>query len=152
TFGAPGGIYSGKPGRIDDLKLGPASGVGMDSDGNIYVAANLVASDIRKFSLDGTLIWRVLGLTSVDTAAVDPASGGADVYTKEEHFTMDYSQSAGREWSWTGATVHRFRYPNDPRIAPAVSDRGLSPVAVRNLFGNKYLFITDQYSSTLQIY
>ena len=48
-------------------------------------------------------------------ADVDPVSD-TDVYTKEEHFRMDYAQPRGWDWRYQGCTLHRFKYPEDPRL------------------------------------
>jgi hypothetical protein len=53
--------------------------------------------------------WRLLGLQFVDNADADPGTDGVDVFTKQEHFVMDYSKSNGQEWSYKGYTVDKFR-------------------------------------------
>jgi hypothetical protein len=82
----------------------------------------------------------------------DPATDGADVYTKDEHWKMDYTQGAGKEATWAGMTIDRLSYPTDPRITFTDVSAHMSVLAVRNVQGRKYLYITDQFSNFLGIY
>ena len=87
-----------------------------------------------------------MGLTFVDLADLDPASD-ADVYTKEEHFVLDYTKPPGHEWSYSGYTVDPRRYPDDPRLH-------LSPthIWVRRIDGKRFLFVTDMTGEFLHVY
>jgi hypothetical protein len=151
TLGVEGGIYSGKAGETGDDKLISPIGVGADTAGGIYVASTLAGAEIRKYSSTGVLLWHLVGLEFIDTAVADPDSDGSDIYTKDEHFTMDYSQPAGRESVWKGMTIHKLKYPTDPRLSLPNSGSN-SVVAFRNIVGHKFLFLTNQYSSFLIIY
>ena len=153
TFGASGGIYSGTPGQMGDQKLISPIGVGTDSSGNIYVASTVGGSEIRKLTAAGALQWQLKGLEFVDVAVADPASDGLDVYTKRQHFTMDYSQGSGKEATWKGMTIQTLKYPTDPRLSfiPPAGDSN-SILAVRNIGGRKYMFMTDQYAGHLSIF
>lgn len=98
TLGSERGIYSGTPGEVGDLKLVGLTGVGTDASGNIYVSLdgfNGSGADLRKFDATGAMQWRLLGLQFVDNADADPGTDGVDVFTKNEHFVMDYSKSNG---------------------------------------------------------
>ena len=152
TFGTPGGIYSGASGQVGDLKLISPTGVGMDSSGNIYVSSSIAGADLRAFTGAGQKLWQLLGLEFVNVAVGDPASDGADVYTKHEHFKMDYSKGPGQEATWAGMTIDSLHYPTDPRIAFSSSAASMSVLAVRNVQGRKYLYITDQYAGFVGIY
>jgi hypothetical protein len=150
TLGTLGGIYSGKKGEIGDLKFYGLSAVGADASGNIYVNSNGFnnsGTDLRKFSPSGVLQWQLLGLEFVDNADVDPARDGVDVYTKQEHFVMDYSKPAGQQWTYKGYTINPFKYPQDPRLHT-------SPDApfFRRIQGKPFLFLTNMYEDYLQIY
>ncbi len=91
--------------------------------------------------------WVLHGLEFVDNASLDPASE-TDAYTKQEHFTLDYSKkTAGTEWQYTGCTLNRFKYPNDPRYHTS-SDGAW----VRRINGQRFLILTDMYTSLLQFY
>jgi hypothetical protein len=152
SFGVAGGISSGTPGAIGDLKLSSPIGVGSDSAGNIYVGSSIAGTDLRKFTPAGQMVWRVLGLEFIDTAAADAATDGADVYTENQHFTIDYTKSNGQEWTWKGMSIDAYKYPNDPRLNAAIAQQCPSVLSVRNIQGRKYLILTDQYSTYLHIY
>lgn len=150
TFGNKGGIYAGVPGEVQDLKFYGLTGVGADAKGNIYVnnnGFNNSGTDLRKFSPSGKKLWQLLGLFFVDNADADPKTNGTDVFTKQEHFLMDYSKPAGKQWTYKAYTLNAFKYPQDPRLHT-------SPDAtfVRRIQGKTFLFLTDMYSSFLQIY
>ncbi|WP_017316818.1 NHL repeat-containing protein [Mastigocladopsis repens] len=150
TFGTQGGIYAGTPGEVGDLKFSGISGVGVDGSGNIYIANDgfkRSGADLRKFSPSGKLQWRLLGLAFIDNADADPATNGADVYTKDEHFVMDYSKPPGKQWTYKGYTLNAFKYPQDPRLNVG----GDAPI-FRRIKGKPFLFLTDMYGVALQIY
>ncbi|WP_017656212.1 hypothetical protein [Fortiea contorta] len=150
TFGNKNGVYGGVPGEVQDLKFYGLTGVGADATGNIYVNSNgfnKSGTDLRKFSPSGKQLWRLLGLLFIDNADVDPQTDGKEIFTKQEHFVMDYNQPPGKKWTYKNYTLNPFKYPQDPRLHT-------SPDAtfVRRLKGKPFLFITDMYSSFLQIY
>ncbi len=150
TLGSKGGVYSGVPGEVKDLKLYGLTGVGTDSAGNIYVNSNgfnWSGTDLRKFSPSGKLLWQLLGLMFVDNADADSKTDGVDVFTKQEQFLMDYGKSAGKQWTYKAYTLNPFKYPQDPRLHT-------SPDAtwVRRIKGKPFVFLTDMYESFLQIY
>ncbi len=150
TFGSQGGVYGGVPGEIKDLKLYGLTGVGTDSAGNVYVNSNgfhYSGTDLRKFSSSGKLLWKLLGLKFVDNADADPKSDGVNLFSKQEEFLMDYSQPAGKQWTYKAYTLNPFKYPQDPRLHT-------SPDAtwVRRIQGKPFVFLTDMYESFLQVY
>ncbi|MEH2025393.1 hypothetical protein [Nostoc sp.] len=150
SFGRKGGIYAGVPGEVRDLKLYGLTGVGTDASGNIYINSNgfnKSGTDLRKFSPSGKLLWRSLGLIFVDNADADPKTDGVDLFTKQEHYLMDYSKSAGKQWTYKGYTLNAFKYPQDPRLHTSPDG-----TFVRRIQGKPFLFLTDMYSSFLQIY
>ncbi len=151
TFGAPSGILNGTPGAFGDRKLNHVTALGADAKSNLYVAHDAQSGGggtvLESYQLaSGKLNWRLLGLTFVDMADIDAASD-TDVFTKEEHFRLDYTQPAGREWSYAGYTIDRFKYPEDPRL------RIWSGGAwVRQIGGKRVLFVNDMNGDRLQIY
>ncbi|MEH2115355.1 hypothetical protein [Nostoc sp.] len=150
SFGSKGGIYAGVPGEVRDLKLYGLTGVGTDTSGNIYINSNgfnKSGTDLRKFSPSGKLIWRSLGLIFVDNADADPKTDGVDLFTKQEHYLMDYSKPAGKQWTYKAYTLNAFKYPQDPRLHTSPDG-----TFVRRIQGKPFLFLTDMYSSFLQIY
>jgi sugar lactone lactonase YvrE len=151
TLGVKGGIFAGPiRGQFGDLRFNKPTGVGTDAEGNIYVASSgSVAggsSVIECYTPEGKCAWRATGLTFVDLAAVDPGAE-VDVFSKEEHFTLDYSKADGGEWAYRGYTVDPYRYPDDPRLH-------LSPTnaLVRRIDGRKFLFVTDMTGEYLHVY
>jgi hypothetical protein len=150
TLGVKGGIFSGIPGEVGDLKFAGITGVGSDRNGNIYVANdgfNNSGTDIRKFSSTGKMQWRLLGLHFLDNADVDPSSDGSSVFTKEERFVMDYSKPAGQQWKYQGYTLNPFKYPQDPRLT-----RPYDATIMRRIQGKPLMFLTDMYGGSLLAY
>jgi hypothetical protein len=150
SFGSKGGIYAGVAGEVGDLKLYGLTGVGTDASGNIYINSNgfnKSGTDLRKFSPSGKLMWRSLGLIFVDNADADPKTDGVDLFTKQEHYLMDYSKAAGKQWTYKAYTLNPFKYPQDPRLHTSPDG-----TFVRRIQGKPFLFLTDMYSSFLQIY
>lgn len=158
TFGTKGGIYSGTRGQIGNLKFYGLTGAGTDSAGSIYVSSNgfrgsgsdLSGTDLRKFSAKGALQWQLLGLPFVDNADADPATDAVDVFTKHEHYVMDYSKGTGKEWTYKAYILDPFRYPHDPRLHNI--RHATASVFVRRIEGKRFLFITGQLPESLSIY
>ena len=150
TFGQTGGIYAGTPGAFGPLRFNRPSGVGCDAKGNLYVASAGSSGGgstvLESYTPEGDLKWRLFGLEFVDMADVDPADD-TQVYTKEEHFRLDYARPAGQDWTYQGYTIHRFRYPEDPRL-----HLWSAGAWVRRIRGRKYLFVNDMNAQYLQVY
>jgi len=152
TLGQKGGIFSGVKGQVGPQRFNGLVGVGADSAGNIYVGCrgrpggNGSGLVLQSYKPGGALNWELLGLEFVDNADVDP---GADtnVYTKEEHFVMDYSKPRGQEWSYKGYTLDRFAYPNDPRLHV-----DFASTFARRIQDKLFLFGIDMYSDHLLVY
>jgi hypothetical protein len=150
TFGQNGGIFSGVPGRFGDLRFNDPVGVGTDRAGNIYVISDAQSGGggtvMESYAADGKLNWRLFGLEFVDMAELDPASE-TDLFTKEEHFQINYRQPPGRDWNYTGYTLNRFKYPQDPRL-----HLWSAGAWVRRLGGQPVLFVNDMNAEWLQVY
>jgi hypothetical protein len=147
TFGDVGGLMGGSaPGVVTPRKFLNITAVGADGSGNFYVAFTGHDTDVgagtvlRSFNSSGAMNWEVLGLEFVDVAAVDPFSDGTDVYTKQEHFTMDYSKPAGKEWTWKGYTLDSATYPGDWRDQRY---HHMYAWEMRRVSGKKFLYTTD---------
>ena len=154
TRGVTGGIFAGTgpqigrdgPGRFNHL-----TGVGSDAAGNLYVASNGSVDGggtvLESYAPTGKRNWRLLGLEFIDTVDADPVSDGQDIYTKEEHFTLDYAKTLpGSEWNYTGYTVDRFRFPDDPRLHSTPTS-----AFTRRIQGQLFLFTTDMVADKLTI-
>jgi hypothetical protein len=153
TFGVKGGIYSGNPGEFKDLKFRDPAGVGVDKAGNIYVANKFGTTGgstvLESYTDKGKLNWRLFGLHFIDCADIDPTSPNeTDVYTREDHFVIDYDNPIGKQWTYKGYTVDRFKYPEDPRIH-IWSGGG----QIKWIKGKKFLVINTMHmESYLQVY
>ena len=151
TFGVKGGVFSGPvPGTVGDLRFNRPAAIGVDGRGNIYVASsgstNGGSTVLECYSAEGQCRWRRLGLEFVDLADLDPLSD-RDLFTKEEHFVMDWTKPPGEEWSYHGYTVNPFKYPHDPRLhLPATH------VWVRRIAGQPFLFVSDMTGEFLHVY
>lgn len=150
-FGERGGISSGVSGAFGDSKLNHVTALGVDGKGNLVVAQDGQSCGggtvLESYRLaDGELNWRLFGLTFVDMGDVD-AAGDSDVFTKEEHFRLDYAKPAGREWSYAGDTIGRFKYPQDPRL-----HLWSAGAWVRHIGGQRMLFVNDMNGERLQAY
>lgn len=149
TLGDLGGLMNGsQPGVVTPTKFHNITGVGADSVGNIYVAWTGSNNDntgngtvLRSLTAAGALNWEVVGLEFIDVAAVDPATDGADVYTKQEHFTIDFSKSAGQDCTWKGYTVDPVRYPSDWRNQ--ITFTHSYAFEMRRIGGKKFLYTGD---------
>ncbi|HSI15745.1 MAG TPA: hypothetical protein VK961_27100 [Chthoniobacter sp.] len=151
TFGEKGGIASGKRGAFGDRKLNLVTALGVDAKDNLYLAHDAQSGGggtvLESYRLaDGVLNWRLFGLTFVDMADVDAASD-TDVFTKEEHFRLDYAQPAGREWSYAGFTIDATQFPQDPRL-----HLWSAGAWVRHIGGARVLFVNDMNGERLQVY
>ena len=82
----------------------------------------------------------------MDLADADPVND-TDVFTKEEHFRLQYAKPAGGEWSYVGYTVNRFKYPQDPRLHIWSAGDW-----VRRIGGQRILFVNDMNGQHLQVY
>jgi hypothetical protein len=103
--------------------------VGLDKQGNLYVSTNGrgpydddngFGAKLHKFDPSGKLLWMLEGLEFVDSADADPGDD-KQVYTKDSRYELDYTKATGEGWPHAGWahkawTVHRFKYPNDPRL------------------------------------
>ena len=154
AVGVKNGIYAPPAGAFGDWRFNRLSALGLDAQGNLYVAhhassgggSTVLECYHTRPVAKGAPRWRLFGLEFVDLAAPDPASD-TDVFTKEEHFRLDYVNPPGHEWGYAGYTIHRFKYPDDPRLhiwsgAPWV----------RRIAGRRFLFVNDMSADYLQVY
>jgi hypothetical protein len=150
AFGDYGGIASGTPGAVTPAKFWGIRGVGMDRDGNLYVAMSEMGSVLRKFTPEGKLAWELSGHFFVDVACSDPSTDGEDVWGIQEHYRMDYSRPPGKEAAWVGYSLDRHKYPNDPRGLTYVKqqgEHGLTSPQVVYLEGKRFLFVGGMFAS-----
>jgi len=150
-FGTEGGIAHGVPGQFGNLKLNHVTALGFDAHENLYLAQDAQSGGggtvLESYHApDQSLNWRLFGLTFVDMGDLDPAED-TEAFSKEEHFHLDYTRAPGAEWSYTGYTIGRFKYPEDPRLH--IWSAG---AWIRRLHGQRILFVNDMNSEHLQAY
>ncbi len=150
-LGERGGIAAGTPGAFGEWKLNHVVALGLDGKNRLYAAHDaqsggggtiLASYDLASNKPE----WRLFGLTFVDMADTDPGSD-SEVYTKEEHFHLDYGQGAGREWSYAGYTIGALKYPQDPRL-----HLWSGGAWMRRIGGQRVLFVNDMNGERLQVY
>lgn len=150
AFGDYGGIASGKPGEVTPTKFWGIRGIGMDAQGNIYVAMSEMGACLRKFSPEGKLLWELRADFFVDVVSADPTTDALDVWGVQEHYRMDYSQPPGREATLVGYSLDRHKYPHDPRGLTFVKqngEHGLTSPQVVYLNGKRFLFVGGMFAS-----
>ena len=150
TLGEYGGIGSGIPGRVVPDKFWGIRGIGMDAQGNVYVAMSEMGSFLRKFSPEGKLVWELYDHFFVDVACADPLSDAQDVWGIQEHYKMDWSQPAGKESTLTGYSLDRTRYPHDPRGLMYVKqqgEHGLTSPQIVYVDGKRFMFVGGMFAS-----
>lgn len=150
TFGTEGGIYSGVPGEIKPLKLYDLQGIGVDEEGNFYIGMGSYRSGthLQSYTPGGELRWEVMGLFFVDSVGIDPKSDGMNVYGKHERFVLDYSTTIpGTEATYIAYTLNPFKYPDDIRNFSMPTN-----VFVQYVHGQRFLYMTDMYSSYIAVY
>ena len=148
TFGELYGVFAGPAaGEFGALRFNHPVGVGVDDAGNIYVACRGPLGGggvtLESYQEDGALNWRLFGLEFVDNASADPATE-IDVYTKEEHFVLDYSKPAGQQWTYQGYLINKMKYPDDPRLH--VWSAGAK---VQRIQGKLFLFVNTMHMESL---
>lgn len=150
AFGDYGGIGSGTPGEVMPTKLWGIRGIGMDAEGNIYVAMSEMGSCLRKFTPAGKLLWELRADFFVDLVSPDPITDALDVWGVQEHYRMDFSQPPGREAKLAGYSLYRSQYPNDPRGLTFVKqngEHGLTSPQVVYIKGKRFLFVGGMFAS-----
>ena len=152
SFGVKGGILAGRRGEMGDRKLLPISELGLDGNGNLVIASNARGVvDLRCFSQEGSLLWRLYCNQFVDCGDFDPATDGDDVYTAEEHFVYVPRGKPGREWNWQGYTVDHMRFPDDPRLHPLPA-HSIATARVVRMDGHLLMYVWGQIPTALSIY
>lgn len=157
TIGVKHGILAAPRGEPGPLRFNGLSGIGVDAQNNLYVAANGVGprprtptgTTLESYTPDGKRRWMLQGLLFVDGADVDQANP-AVIYTNMQRFKMDYDQPPGKEWHWTGTLVDRFKYPDSMMLHGTRG--GNSAPMIRRMAGHDFLFTTDMYSHALGIF
>jgi hypothetical protein len=151
TIGTAGGVLAGPVvGATGDLRFNRPRGVGIDAQGNVYVASsNSVGGGstvLECYAPDLALRWWRMGLTFVDLCDLDPANE-TTLHTKDKLFTLDYAKPAGQQWTYTAYTVNALKYPDDPRLHTWPTH-----VWVRRIAGQPMMFVTGMTGEFLSVY
>ena len=151
TFGIRGGIFASPAGKFGDLRFNKPVAIGTDDAGRIYVASDGQTSGggtvLECYAqANGKLQWRRFGLMFVDCPAANPRRP-EEIYTKEEHFTADYSRPPGQETTYRGYTVNPLKYPDDPRLHLDSTN-----ARIEILGGRPFLFVTDMTGENFHVY
>lgn len=150
TFGVRGGIFARPAGEFEDRRFNHLTGIGTDANGNIYAASDGTTGGggtvMECYDAVGKLRWRRLGLLFVDCPEANPRAP-EEVYTKEEHFALNYARPAGQDWTYRGYTVNPYKYPDDPRL-----HIWSTSAFVREIGGRPFLFVTDMTGDYLQVF
>jgi hypothetical protein len=137
-------------GVVGDLRFNKLTAIGLDAEKNLYVAhgggSQGGSTVLESYDAAGKNRWRVHGLTFIDVPDVDPYDD-TRLFTKEEFFTMDWTQPPGKEWKYTASTLHAHSLKEDPRLHVNASGTW-----VRRLKGRTILFINDMSGERLQVY
>ncbi len=161
NFGVVGGVFEGSGssvGKMGALRFNHPTGVGIDSNGNIYVSEFATYTGggavISKYTSSGTRLWVKYGLMFEDGVDFDPTTDGVDVYGKAWHFKMDYTKAQGQEWSVLGYTHGRYKYQYDMRSHWFLDNPGNT--WVKNITYNgeshKLLFVTRQTRGDIEVF
>lgn len=162
TFGDSGGVYAKnkkgpknyRSGATGDRRFWGIRGIAIDASGDFYVASSGIpqqsmgGTDIRKYShVDSSFLWKQQGLSFVNSASSDPASGGTQIYQNNGRFKMDYTKSPGSSWSFEGVTVDPFKYPDDPRLVIP-----MQATWIRRINGKLFQFNSDMVGGYMAVF
>ena len=152
-FGVKGGVFTGDEGRIGPGRLFDPRGVGMDADGNLYVASQPGMNGstmIQSYAPDGTLRWERECHVWIDAPAIHPENESL-VYSSDAKMRVDWSAPEGQGWEATAVTLNPHRFPEDPRAARGHGAAG--GTYLRKLpNGRVYQYETDMNSDTISIF
>ena len=119
-FGIAGGVYAGSGkeiGSIGSQRFDELRGAGTDAQGNLYVAMvgsmGIGQTRFESYDPQGTLRWRISGLSFIDAADLDPTDE-TSLWSASSRYRLDHSKPAGSDWTHVAATVDT-RYSADAR-------------------------------------
>lgn len=160
TFGDSGGVFAQSkkdpkiiPGTAGTYRFWGIRGLGVDTAGNVYVGMSGIpeqsmgGADIRVFSAkDSSLLWKLQGLSFVNTGDADPGTDGNIISLNAKRFSMDYTKKPGKSWELKSVTLDPFKYKYDPRIT-----NSWESVWSRVVGGVRYLYLGNMYGSAIII-
>jgi hypothetical protein len=135
------------PGMDHPLKFWTVRGLGMDSQGRLFICTSENGTMIRCFKdVEGSWVldWQVMGLCFIDCVFADYSTGALDVYGVQEHYRMDWSnKTPGQEWSLFGYTVNGTKYINDGRYLvdiKAGGEHAMAATIMRTIGGKRIIY------------
>lgn len=146
VFGEEGGVIAAG-GVFAPLRFNSLTGVGVDEAGILYISESSHNTVLSAYRMSGERLWSVYSNEFVSSAVFDPMSDGTIVYTGDTRYTLDYSQVGGNIGTAEAFTLNRFSFPDDWRMAAM-----LTPLALRWLDGQPFLYNTDMYATAPMIY
>jgi hypothetical protein len=149
TYGVPGGLRTGTPGRIagEPWKLFSIRGANKDRRGNLYVVLGRNAVVVRKYRAGRELEWEAASHFFIEAASVLPSSDGTEIYGREEIFSFDPESPEGTvPWRLKSLTADYDRNLDDARKDPA----GIGWVRERD--GRRLLFVTGQMAGPMSVF
>ncbi|HVV50607.1 MAG TPA: hypothetical protein VHO06_13155 [Polyangia bacterium] len=155
SIGVNGGVSANvtgaPPGVVASNKLVWPVAVGVDASDNVYVGSSASGTDLRKFTLSGTMDWMLKASLFLDVPVADPSTDGAVFYGHDSGYNFNYALGAGKEWSYRSFTIDKLHDPQDLRYVDGSTHR--STVGVQVLSNQKkYIMVSDQQSGTAGIY
>ena len=118
TFGERGGIYAGTKGKYEPMQFIEIQGIGVDAQGNIYVAnqpGNNGSTLIQSYTPDGRKNWELACLTWMEAARLSERDGR--LYSTDDVLELDFETDAmDMKWSPFAHTTDRHAYPDDFRV------------------------------------
>lgn len=150
TLGVVGGALSGAGstiGTVGALRFVHPQAVGIDGNGNIYVAQRQGTQDsgatgssvLESYTSGGSRNWVLNGLHWTVACDFDPGSE-TDIFSPAQHIKVNYGNTTpGSEWSDIGYTLNESKYPSDSRRS-----NWTCGCWVRRIHGARFLFMGPQ--------
>jgi hypothetical protein len=159
TFGVQGGYLNtvtGIKGQVGDRRFTRVTGIGRDSQRNLYVLNNPWGgswdlgrnggTDIHAYDGTGVLRWQLQSVNFEGNAAPDPATDGAIFYGGMNV----YSGTVGG--TYIANTIDPITYPSDPRINLADHERGEHFAQLASVRGHRILVAGSQNPDTFYFF
>ena len=121
SLGNPGGIFAEPRGKFAPQRFYKPKGVGIDREGNIYVAQDAWSSVagggtiIQSYRPDGELRWQISSLEFMSGLDIDPKTEQC-LYSKERVYRFDASKQPGNTTTYSATTLDPTKFPDDPRL------------------------------------
>ncbi|MDO5571193.1 MAG: hypothetical protein Q4F97_06970 [Bacteroidales bacterium] len=158
SFGVKGGVFAKErnfiQGEAGPLRFSGPRGVGIDENGNIYVANQFIGGG-RGTSLEcyneksKKLIWKKEGLIFTATAAFSKTDKNI-VYSPEKIHRYENTDKGVRQDKLIGYTLNPFKFKNDER---GIKDGAfITSSFTSQINGKDFLFVSDMYGGMIEGY